>query len=120
MAYQPRLLTVTFSVDLPRAMSNRGPHSSPRTYFRRAGMSDRLLHRTGHGMDVTGREAPFFADGYERLIEPGMCLIIEPGIYVEGIGGFRHSDTVLIGDDGPVKLTGGPVSIGALTLPMHS
>ncbi|MBY8608752.1 Xaa-Pro peptidase family protein [Burkholderia arboris] len=89
-------------------------------HFRRAGMGDRLLHRTGHGMGVTGHEAPFFADGYERPIEKGMCLTIEPGVYLEGIGGFRHSDTVLIGDNGPVMLTGGPVDIDALTLPMQS
>lgn len=49
-----------------------------------------------------------------------MCLTIEPGVYLEGIGGFRHSDTVLIGDNGPVMLTGGPVDIDALTLPMQS
>lgn len=88
-------------------------------YFREAGMGERLLHRTGHGMGVTGHEAPFFAEGYERPIEKGMCLTIEPGVYIEGVGGFRHSDTVLIGDSGPVMLTGGPVEIEALTLPIR-
>jgi Xaa-Pro dipeptidase len=89
-------------------------------YFRGAGMGERLLHRTGHGMGVTGHEAPFFAEGYDRPIEKGMCFTIEPGVYIEGIGGFRHSDTVLIGDAGPISLTGGPVELDAVTLPMRS
>ena len=41
-------------------------------------------------------------------------------VYIEGVGGFRHSDTVLIGDHGPVMLTGGPVDIDALTFPILS
>ncbi|MFT4065482.1 M24 family metallopeptidase [Paraburkholderia sp.] len=89
-------------------------------HFRRAGMGDRLLHRAGHGMGVTAHEAPFFADGYERPIEKGMCLTIEPGLYIDGVGGFRHSDTVLIGDTGPIALTGGPTELDALTFPVRS
>jgi len=89
-------------------------------HFRKAGMGDWLLHRTGHGMGVTAHEAPFFAEGYEHPIEKGMCFTIEPGLYIEGIGGFRHSDTVLIGDNGPIALTGGPVDIDALTFPIRS
>lgn len=85
-------------------------------HFRRAGMGERLLHRTGHGMGVTAHEAPFFAEGFDRPIEKRMCFTIEPGIYLPGVGGFRHSDTVLIGDTGPVCLTGGPVDLDDLTL----
>ena len=85
-------------------------------YFRQAGMGDRLLHRAGHGMGVTGHEAPFFAEGYDRPIEKGMCLTIEPGLYIEGIGGFRHSDTVVIDDHGPIRLTGGPTELDELTI----
>lgn len=80
-------------------------------HFRKAGVGEMLLHRTGHGMGVTAHEAPFLAEGYDRPLEEGMCFTIEPGIYLEGVGGFRHSDTVLIGDSGPVSLTGGPVEL---------
>ncbi len=89
-------------------------------YFRRAGMGDRMLHRTGHGMGVTGHEAPFFAEGYDRPIEKGMCFTIEPGVYLASVGGFRHSGTVLIGDDGPVTLTRGPLELEELTLPLRA
>lgn len=86
--------------------------------FKAAGYEDNLLHRTGHGIGVTGHEAPFFATGYEREIKSGMVFTIEPGVYLPGIGGFRHSDTVLITDDGAVSLT--PVSddLKSMTLPV--
>ncbi|QXB46608.1 M24 family metallopeptidase [Acinetobacter seifertii] len=87
-------------------------------YFRKVGMGENLLHRTGHGMGVTSHEAPFFAEGYEYPIQEGMSFTIEPGIYIEGIGGFRHSDTILIGKDGPIMLTDGPITMDELTLPI--
>ena len=86
--------------------------------YRKAGYGDALLHRTGHGIGVTGHEAPFLADGYEHVIESGMVFTIEPGIYLPGIGVFRHSDTVLTTADGNVSLTDGPTELGDLTLPL--
>jgi len=74
-----------------------------------------LLHRTGHSFGVTGHEAPFLAISYEREIEPGMLFSIEPGIYLPGIGGFRHSDTVLVTHDGNLSLTRAPDELEALT-----
>ncbi len=73
-------------------------------------------HRAGHGMGVTAHEAPFIADGDETVIRPGMVFSIEPGIYLQGLGGFRHSDTVVITDDGPECLTSGPELLEDLIL----
>lgn len=84
--------------------------------FKRAGYSDNLLHRTGHGIGVTGHEAPFFAEGYEREIKPGMLFTIEPGVYLPGTGGFRHSDTVLITVDSAISLTPVADDLAAMTL----
>jgi Xaa-Pro dipeptidase len=80
------------------------------------GYAEKLLHRTGHGMGVTAHEAPFLAEGDTRIIEPGMCFTIEPGIYLRGIGGFRHSDTILVTESGNVSLTEAPHSLEDLTL----
>lgn len=82
-----------------------------------AGYGDRMLHRTGHGLGITGHEAPFLADGDDRKIAPGMLLSIEPGIYIPGLGGFRHSDSVLVTDEGCVSLTKAPEQLEELTLP---
>jgi len=76
-----------------------------RDHFEKHGFGDAQLHRTGHSFGVTGHEAPFLAIAYERTIEPGMLFSIEPGIYLPGLGGFRHSDTVLVSEDGNVSLT---------------
>jgi Xaa-Pro dipeptidase len=83
-----------------------------------AGYEDAILHRTGHGFGITGHEAPYLAIGETRLLEPGMTVSIEPGIYREGEGGFRHSDTVLITEDGYVCLTHAPDTLDELVLPV--
>ena len=80
-----------------------------------AGYADHILHRTGHGFGITGHEAPFVALGDDRELAPGMLISIEPGIYIPGVGGFRHSDTVLITEDGPLRLTEAPESLEELT-----
>ena len=87
-----------------------------RDCFEKHGYLDNLLHRTGHSFGVTGHEAPFLAIGYDRVVEPGMLFSIEPGIYFEGLGGFRFSDTVLVTEDGNVSLTSAPETLEALTL----
>jgi Xaa-Pro dipeptidase len=80
------------------------------------GYGDRILHRTGHGFGITGHEAPYLAEGYDRELEAGMLISIEPGIYIPGQGGFRHSDTVLVTDDGCVSLTRAPEALKELTI----
>lgn len=82
------------------------------------GYGDRILHRTGHGLGITGHEAPYLAEGYDRELEAGMLISIEPGIYIPGQGGFRHSDTVLITDEGCVSLTHPPETLEELTIPL--
>jgi Xaa-Pro dipeptidase len=85
--------------------------------MRKAGYGNNLLHRTGHGIGVTGHEGPFLAEGFHREIRPGMVFTIEPGLYIEGVGGFRHSDTIVVTEAGNVSLTPLPVSLSAMTLP---
>ncbi len=69
------------------------------------GYGENFAHRTGHSIGVTGHEGPFLAMGYHREIEPNMVFTIEPAIYIPGIGGFRHSDTVFTTENGNVNLT---------------
>ena len=85
--------------------------------FRKAGFDANRLHRTGHGIGVTQHEGPFLAEGLHREIRPGMVFTIEPGIYLKGVGGFRHSDTVLVTETGNVNLTPVPDSLEELTFP---
>ena len=81
-----------------------------------AGYGKNILHRTGHGFGITGHEPPWIALGSEHVLTKNMVISIEPGIYIEGVGGFRHSDTVLVTDNGCVSLTEHPDSLDDLTL----
>lgn len=72
------------------------------------GFQDRILHRTGHGLGVTAHEPPWIAVGGSHVLEEGMVVSIEPGVYLPGMGGFRHSDTVLVTDHGCLALTRSP------------
>ncbi len=89
-----------------------------RAFIAEKGYGDNIIHRTGHGLGITGHEAPFLAEGYDRLLEKNMVISVEPGIYIRGLGGFRHSDTVLITEVGYQKLTKAPETLEDLTIPI--
>ncbi len=87
-----------------------------RDYITEKGYGDYIIHRTGHGFGITGHEAPFLAEGYDKPLEKNMVISVEPGIYIPGIGGFRHSDTVLITEGGYQKLTKAPETLEEVTI----
>jgi Xaa-Pro dipeptidase len=59
-----------------------------------------LTHRLGHGIGMEGHEAPYFDGGSEVVLESGMTLSNEPGIYVLGSFGVRIEDIVVATDTG--------------------
>jgi len=89
-----------------------------RQFITSKGYGNNILHRTGHGLGITEHEAPYLAEGYNRKLEPGMVISIEPGIYIPGLGGFRHSDTVLVTNDGNTKLTKAPEELEDVIIPL--
>jgi Xaa-Pro aminopeptidase len=72
---------------------------------------------TGHAIGLRNHEAPFLDLGDTTTIEPGMVFTIEPGVYDAEIGGFRHSDTVVVTPDGIEILTDYPRDLESLTSP---
>ncbi len=72
---------------------------------------------TGHAIGLRNHEAPFLDVGDHTPVEPGMVFTIEPGVYDAHIGGFRHSDTVVVTEDGIDILTEYPTDLDSLTLP---
>jgi Xaa-Pro aminopeptidase len=71
---------------------------------------------TGHGIGLRNHEAPFLDVGDHTPVEPGMVFTIEPGVYSPTVGGFRHSDTVAVTEDGIDVLTSYPRDIESLTI----
>lgn len=80
------------------------------------GYQNYLLHRTGHGIGLGNHEAPFIAQGSEEVLKENMVISIEPGIYIEGIGGYRHSDTIRVTKEGYELLTRFPTDFEAMTI----
>jgi Xaa-Pro dipeptidase len=73
---------------------------------------------TGHAIGLRNHEAPFLDVGDHTPIEAGMVFTIEPGLYDDELGGFRHSDTVVVVEDGIEVLTSYPSDLESLTLPV--
>jgi Xaa-Pro dipeptidase len=71
---------------------------------------------TGHAIGLRNHEAPFLDVGDHTPVEPGMVFTIEPGVYSTEVGGFRHSDTVVVTDDGIEILTDYPSDLESLTI----
>jgi Xaa-Pro aminopeptidase len=71
---------------------------------------------TGHAIGLRNHEAPFLDVGDHTRIEPGMVFTIEPGVYSRQVGGFRHSDTVLVTPDGIDILTYYPKDLESLVI----
>jgi Xaa-Pro aminopeptidase len=86
-------------------------------YFQANGLLASWRQHTGHAIGLRNHEAPFLDVGDHTTIEPGMVFTIEPGVYASELGGFRHSDTVVVTDDGIDVLTDYPSDIESLTIP---
>jgi Xaa-Pro aminopeptidase len=80
------------------------------------GMVDRMRHHTGHSFGLEGHEHPFLDLGDPTPIEPGMIFSAEPGLYVPGLAGFRHSDTLVVTDTGCRVLSQYPRDLGSLII----
>lgn len=88
-----------------------------RGYFAKHNLQDHWKHHTGHCIGLRYHEAPFLDIGDDTIIKPGMVFTVEPGLYAANLGGFRHSDTVLVTDSGIEMLTYYPRDLDSLTLP---
>jgi len=86
-------------------------------YFEENNILPYWQQHTGHAIGLRNHEAPFLDVGDFTPVEAGMVFTIEPGVYDFELGGFRHSDTVLVTPDGIEILTSYPTELDELTIP---
>lgn len=84
--------------------------------IRAAGLGEHLRHRQGHGIGVGMHEPPWLEDGDPTPLAAGMVVSNEPGIYVNGHGGYRISDSMLVGEHGATPLTSYPRALEDVVL----
>jgi Xaa-Pro aminopeptidase len=79
-----------------------------RSVLRRARLEQYFIHSTGHGVGLEIHELPRVAARQKDLLQPGMVITIEPGVYIGGKFGVRIEDMVLVTERGSEVLTRAP------------
>jgi Xaa-Pro aminopeptidase len=72
------------------------------------GLDRAFIHSTGHGLGLEIHEPPRLGKRDRHRLRPGMAVTIEPGAYIEGFGGVRIEDTVVVTETGCEILTSTP------------
>jgi Xaa-Pro aminopeptidase len=88
----------------PGEVSSR-PDSIAREVIREAGFGEYFTHSLGHGVGLATHEAPRLSTRNPVMLEEGMVVTVEPGIYIPGKGGVRLEEMVVIEKNGPRILT---------------
>jgi Xaa-Pro aminopeptidase len=83
--------------------------AAARSVIANAGLGDRFIHRTGHGLGLEEHEAPFIRAGDRTELKPGNVFTIEPGVYLSGRFGLRFENVVVVSEQGVESLNESPV-----------
>ncbi len=79
--------------------------AAARKVLRKAGLGRYFTHSTGHGVGLEIHETPRVADGQREILQPGMVITIEPGVYFPGKWGVRIEDMVAVTASGCEVMT---------------
>jgi Xaa-Pro aminopeptidase len=80
-------------------MTGKEADALTRDYISEQGYGEYFGHSTGHGIGLEVHEGPNLSIRSDIVLEPGMIVTVEPGIYIPGLGGVRIEDDTLITKD---------------------
>ncbi|KWX70781.1 M24 family metallopeptidase [Paenibacillus jilunlii] len=86
-------------------MTGRECDALARDIITRYGYGEYFGHSTGHGLGMEVHENPRLSKLADEIMEPGMVVTVEPGIYLPGLGGVRIEDDIIITESGMKLLT---------------
>jgi Xaa-Pro dipeptidase len=82
-----------------------------RSRIEAAGLGERFIHRTGHGLGLEVHEPPSLHSAAEEPLPEGAVVTVEPGVYLPGYGGVRIEDDVVVRPGEPEVLTRAPIRL---------
>lgn len=86
-------------------------YDAVRGVFERYGVAESFPHHAGHGLGLSHPEAPFFVRNSEETLVAGDVVTLEPGLYVDGVGGIRIEHNYTITADGFERLSQHPIAL---------
>lgn len=89
-------------------MTGKEADALTRDYITEKGFGEYFGHSTGHGLGMEVHEFPSLSHRSDTVLEPGMVVTVEPGIYIPSIGGTRIEDDIVITEDGNEVLSSSP------------